>query len=293
MSISAVGHCSIHGTFSPTSAGGCPQCGGVTFSIPPALCATLHPVPVGAAPGPEPSEVTVFLGFDSWPHSLDGRLFFEHGQKVNATVTFELRNGVACYVIRPAVDHVAPAAAGESDEVRQLRDILSHIADAIGLAPYYGAYRVEDVLPRLRERLAGAAGEPPIRRVAIGADGQSASSDPPARPELWPLPDEEMPTDREWTDVEWLRNQAYLRDRVLQSYIDEVAELKAAPSAEREGLLSDLDGLIEAGDGYTLEVDDLTLLVKAAVALRTRPGEPDEAVRAVAVLVRHRTGGST
>lgn len=47
----------------------------------------------------------------------------------------------------------------------------------------------------------------------------------------------------------------------------------AAPSAEREGLLSDLDGLIEAGDGYTLEADDYDLLVKLRAALRARPGE--------------------
>ena len=55
--------------------------------------------------------------------------------------------------------YAPPATAGESDEVRQIRDILSHIADAIGLAPYYGAYRVEDVLPRLRERLAAPSAE--------------------------------------------------------------------------------------------------------------------------------------
>lgn len=55
------------------------------------------------------------------------------------------------------LERAATALAG-TDEVRQLRelrDILSHVADAIGLAPYMGGYRVEDVVPALKQRLAG------------------------------------------------------------------------------------------------------------------------------------------
>jgi hypothetical protein len=36
------------------------------------------------------------------------------------------------------------------------------------------------------------------------------------RPELWPLPDAEMP-DREWTDLEWLRNQLWMGNEEVES----------------------------------------------------------------------------
>lgn len=46
-----------------------------------------------------------------------------------------------------------------------------------------------------------------------------------AREELWPLPDEEMPEDREWTSTEWQRNQRYIMNLLIDSLEEENAIL--------------------------------------------------------------------
>lgn len=74
--------------------------------------AALAACPPSAGSRKTPQELTVFLGFDEWPHS-NGRLGFEHGQTIAASVTFEIRNGTAVYIIRPAAPRAAEAGQRE------------------------------------------------------------------------------------------------------------------------------------------------------------------------------------
>ena len=61
-----------------------------------------------------PSALTVFLGFDDAPRSTDGRLLFDHGTTINATVTFEVRNGTAVYIVRPVPRRGPPMPEADS-----------------------------------------------------------------------------------------------------------------------------------------------------------------------------------
>jgi len=178
--------------------------------------------PVGAAPGPEPSAAAV--KWARWRMSDD-----------NEPIPLDASDRQAAQWVLAAVDHVAPA--GESDEVRQLRDILSHVADAIGLAPYYGAYRVEDVLPRLRERLAAAAGEPLRDRIEAILRRHQCQHNRTEDGDPLSLVDVLSPFD---TVVEGQEEIHLIADNLAAEL------LGAAPSAEREGLTLERAEAIEA-----------------------------------------------
>lgn len=49
-----------------------------------------------------------------------------------------------------------------------------------------------------------------------------------AVPRMAPLPDDETPGDRDWTDVEWLRNQWWLVIQAMEDKDKQLAEKKAA-----------------------------------------------------------------